>query len=534
MIIEIIESQTDLYCDTLGFIDSVISDNTHSNIILMGDMNCNIYKSNNQFSILMNDFVKQQNLICTFDSMHSFNSDTSYTRCNLKQNYFSLLDYIFISPSLVPFISNVDVLDSGYILSDHIPVILSINVDIETTSYVPRPNQSMIDWRAIDAFTRTGYENVMNECLERITIPCVLHGNHVCNDSSHLLNIEKYYNDILNCLRISEQQLPRCKPTVKKSYWNDELSSLKNDSIVAHDYWRLNNCPRSGPIFEAKKHAYYKYKLFIRDCKTRKDQAHVDKLNEDLLSGDHDKFWRSFKYFNNSKSSQSARVGGLSNDTAIADCFALNFSSIFKSTNNEQSKKLRDKFKSLYDTYYSQHSGDSIHSLYLSWSEMLDVLSKLQSGKATASFLKAEHILYGSPQLSRHIHILFNAMIQHSYVPLEFLKGSITPLIKDSQGDHSSTDNYRALTLSVLLSNLFEHALLMKIGHLLVTDDLQFGYKKRHSVSHAIHTLKTTIDYFTSRGSNVFAAFLDCSKGFDKVNHNGIFIKLIQRTTLHS
>ena len=116
-------------------------------------------------------------------------------------------------------------------------------------------------------------------------------------------------------------------------------------------------------------------------------------------------------------------------------------------------------------------------------------------------------------------------MIQHCYVPYDFLNGSITPLIKDSKGDHSSTENYRALTLSVLLANLFEHALMKKIGHLLVTDDLQFGYKKRHSISHAIHTLRTTVDYFTNRGSNVFAAFLDCSKGFDKVNHDGIFIE---------
>ena len=38
-----------------------------------------------------------------------------------------------------------------------------------------------------------------------------------------------------------------------------------------------------------------------------------------------------------------------------------------------------------------------------------------------------------------------------------------------------------------------------------------------------------SIDYFTNRGSTVFAAYLDCSKGFDKVNHDGIFLKLIQR-----
>ena len=71
--------------------------------------------------------------------------------------------------------------------------------------------------------------------------------------------------------------------------------------------------------------------------------------------------------------------------------------------------------------------------------------------------------------------------------------------------------------------------MLLKIGHLLHTDSVQFGYKKRHSTSHAIFSLKECIDYFTSRGSNIYAAFLDCSKGFDKVNHSGMYIKLMNR-----
>ena len=120
-------------------------------------------------------------------------------------------------------------------------------------------------------------------------------------------------------------------------------------------------------------------------------------------------------------------------------------------------------------------------------------------------------------------------MLQHSYVPHEFLRGSISPLIKDTNGDESGIDTYRGLTLSVVFSDLFEHALLGKISHFLTTDPLQFGYKKRRSTSHAVHALRCTIDYFINRGSSVFAAFLDCSKGFDEVNHDEIFLKLIQR-----
>ena len=41
--------------------------------------------------------------------------------------------------------------------------------------------------------------------------------------------------------------------------------------------------------------------------------------------------------------------------------------------------------------------------------------------------------------------------------------------------------------------------------------------------------MKTCVDYYVKKGSNVFVAYLDCTKGFDKVDHNGIFVKLIER-----
>ena len=60
-------------------------------------------------------------------------------------------------------------------------------------------------------------------------------------------------------------------------------------------------------------------------------------------------------------------------------------------------------------------------------------------------------------------------------------------------------------------------------------DNLQFGYKKRHSTSHAIFTVKQCIEYFCRHGSSVYASFLDCTKGFDRVSHDGLFMKLIDR-----
>jgi len=51
---------------------------------------------------------------------------------------------------------------------------------------------------------------------------------------------------------------------------------------------------------------------------------------------------------------------------------------------------------------------------------------------------------------------MFNSMLQLGYVPDAFGTGVIIPLIKNSDGDTGSTNNYRRITLSPILSKLFE------------------------------------------------------------------------------
>ena len=149
--------------------------------------------------------------------------------------------------------------------------------------------------------------------------------------------------------------------------------------------------------------------------------------------------------------------------------------------------------------------------------------------KETSTFIKAEHIFLGSPELLCYLHLLFNALLSHSYMPHEFLCGTITPIIKDPNGDSTSSGNYRGITLGPIFLQIFEYLLLDKFGHFLETDDLQFGYKGAHSTSHAIYILKECVNYYTNHGSNVLVSFLDCSKAFDTVSHYGIFQRLIEQ-----
>lgn len=69
-------------------------------------------------------------------------------------------------------------------------------------------------------------------------------------------------------------------------------------------------------------------------------------------------------------------------------------------------------------------------------------------------------------------------MLNHYYVPDAFGSGIIVPIVKDKSGDLSSVDNYRPITLSPVISKLFESFILAKYSDCMKSDDLQFWIQK--------------------------------------------------------
>lgn len=158
----------------------------------------------------------------------------------------------------------------------------------------------------------------------------------------------------------------------------------------------------------------------------------------------------------------SSRINGETDEAKIADEFASFFESVYSGSENEVYVNLQREFESSYANYYANHIHDDISTFYVSWANMLDIASKIQLGKSSSGAIRPEHFLFGAPELLRHFQILFNGMIQHSYVPSDFVKGTITPIVKDAQGDVSSTANYRGITLSCLPAKLFEYVIQQK------------------------------------------------------------------------
>ena len=125
--------------------------------------------------------------------------------------------------------------------------------------------------------------------------------------------------------------------------------------------------------------------------------------------------------------------------------------------------------------------------------------------------------------------MLFNCFITHGYLPEDFMKTAIVPIIKNKTGDSSDKGNYRPIALVTACSKIFEICLLKMLEIYLNTHDHQFGFKSQHATDMCIFTVKSVIKYYTKQNSSVFTCFLDAAKAFDRVSHWTLFSKLIQR-----
>jgi len=121
-------------------------------------------------------------------------------------------------------------------------------------------------------------------------------------------------------------------------------------------------------------------------------------------------------------------------------------------------------------------------------------------------------------------------IILYGYVPDSWGQSYTVPLPKEKNSYKSlKSDDFRGISISCVISKVFEHCVLDRFSSFLVTMDSQFGFKKATGCTHAIYTARSVIEYYMQGGSTVNLATLDISKAFDRVDHCGLFVKLMNR-----
>ena len=110
-------------------------------------------------------------------------------------------------------------------------------------------------------------------------------------------------------------------------------------------------------------------------------------------------------------------------------------------------------------------------SILFSISDINVALDSLKSGNACGvdGLMFAHRITYV------FLSLLFNVFNIHGYLPADFMRTAMVPIIKNKTGDSSDKNNYRPIALVAAASKLFEICNLEVLETYLLTHDHQFG-----------------------------------------------------------
>jgi len=256
--------------------------------------------------------------------------------------------------------------------------------------------------------------------------------------------------------------ITRRKDNFYKYWWDTEAKQLKQDFMSSHREWINIGRPDHGRVFELKAQCKSKYKTFIFNRKSEESSIISDSLCNSLVKKDNIEFWKIWNRKFSNKQPRVNNINGCCEEKEIAnnfrDFFIIN-QCFFRSNVVNNNVILSDQKQN--DYTYSMYNKE-----YLTGVIVETIVNKLKKGKAMGEDnLSCEHLQFCHPIVLCTIAKLFNVMINHGYVPDAFGRGIIVPIPKSSKRNYNTLEDYRGITISCILSKVFEHCLLLLCGH---------------------------------------------------------------------
>ena len=141
---------------------------------------------------------------------------------------------------------------------------------------------------------------------------------------------------------------------------------------------------------------------------------------------------------------------------------------------------------------------------------------------------------YIAESIYRPITKLFNTSLNLGIVPSEWKMSHVCPIFK--KGNKHDKANYRPISLLSTISKALEKIVFKHMYEHLISNNLLIkensGFKRNDSTVNQLMSVTHKIYKSIDEGTDVCCVFLDVSKAFDKVWHEGLFFK-IQQLGIH-
>ena len=471
-----------------------IKDYPHHTVVFGGDINCDL-DAVSPVADLFNRFAADNGLFrCSYLSCNKLGSNSKIsTYYNESLNCESTIDYFLVNNSNA--ISLFDVLDIDSNLSDHRPIIINCLCKLPSIRTGPELCQSknrnkdserhtlmQLRWDRADLTlyrSATGqlFQSIMNDLISIENADTV---------TSEIIDV--IYQRIINSLLFgSNLAVPLRRKNFFKFWWDDEMDELKSKSMASCRIWKSAGKPRSGPIFDIYRKDKSAYKNGISLRRRNENMVYTNDLHDALLKKQGDTFWKCWRSKFEPNKQCTSQVDGINEPNIIAEHFALYFEKVCSNNTGEGPARLRSEYFSERLGYKGQPHSEK----YTFDAELVEnVIGKMKRGKAPGlDGITCEHLLFSHALLPSILAKLFNFMIVTGNIPSSFNQSYTVPIPKSScnlYGKTVTVDDFRGVSVSPVISKVFEHCIFDRYGPFFETSDNQFGSKKNVGCANAI------------------------------------------------
>lgn len=180
---------------------------------------------------------------------------------------------------------------------------------------------------------------------------------------------------------------------------------------------------------------------------------------------------------------------------------------------------------------FSSKTHSTINNFRISENEVSEVLSNLQTNKATGPDEISQKLLKEtSNTLCNPLCTIFNRSIQEGKFPALWKLANVMPLFK--KGDKQQVSNYRPISLISCVGKVLERIVFKHLYNFLHSNNLiyknQSGFLPGHSTVYQLIDIYNQICKSFDDRCSTCMVFCDISKAFDRVWHKGLLFKLRQ------
>ena len=180
---------------------------------------------------------------------------------------------------------------------------------------------------------------------------------------------------------------------------------------------------------------------------------------------------------------------------------------------------------------FQRKTQKSLKSIEITPNQITKYIRMIQAHKAHGfDGISAKMLRLADNSITLPLSIIYKNCLSKGVFPNKWKKANVIPVYK--KNEKNLTTNYRPISLLPLCGKIFEKiiydSLYTYINENKFISDDQSGYRRGDSTIKQLITITNEIHKTFDQGNELRAVFLDISKAFDRVWHEGLIFKLKQ------